>query len=111
MSLVGARQQAGLLLISAGLFLGFLKGRVVLAKTVKRISERIPEGESNISQVYDKKYYVILAIMVGIGITFRFLPIPLDFRGAVDVTIGSALMNGAMLYFRGMITCGTGSRG
>ncbi|HNA61819.1 MAG TPA: hypothetical protein PKW79_01945 [Rhabdochlamydiaceae bacterium] len=109
--LVGARQQAGLLLISAGLFLGFIKGRVVLVKTVKRISARIPEGSSKISQVYDRKYYVILAVMVGIGMTFRFLPIPLDLRGVIDVTIGSALINGAMLYFRETITCDTCSRG
>lgn len=109
--LVGSHQQASLLVISAGLFFGFIKGRVILAKTVKRIVGRIGEGRLTFSQVYDRKYYVVLAMMMGLGISFRFLPIPDDVRGLIDVTIGSALINGAMLYFRETITCGTCSRG
>jgi hypothetical protein len=35
---------------------------------------------------------------------FRVLSIPFDIRGGVDVAIGSALINGAMLYFRHMLT-------
>jgi hypothetical protein len=38
--------------------------------------------------------------MVLLGLVIRFLPIPIDARGLVDVAIGSALINGAMLYFR-----------
>lgn len=96
------KQQASLLLICGALLIGFVKGRTVLAKTVKRISARIQAGETHLTlnQVYDKKYYIILALMVGIGIGFRYFPIPLDLRGVVDVAIGSALINGAMLYFR-----------
>jgi hypothetical protein len=107
-SMIGSRQQAGLLIISAALLVGFIKGRTVLAKTVKRIADRIHAGDQTLSmdQVYDRKYYVILGIMVGIGMAFRFLPVPLDVRGFIDVTIGSALINGAMLYFRQLIIYG-----
>ncbi len=101
--LVGTRQQAALLLISGGLLLGFIKGRVVLAKTVSRIAGRLGEGSIALSQAYDRKYYIVLATMVGVGIGFRFLSIPLDVRGLIDVTIGSALINGAMLYFRKLV--------
>jgi hypothetical protein len=38
--------------------------------------------------------------MMALGLVFRFLPIPIDLRGLIDVAIGSALINGAMLYFR-----------
>jgi hypothetical protein len=38
--------------------------------------------------------------MMMLGMIFRYLPIPIDVRGFIDLAIGSALMNGAMLYFR-----------
>jgi hypothetical protein len=111
--LVGTRQQAALLLVSVALLIGFIKGRTILAKTVKRIADRIltAQGDLTMNQAYDRKYYAILAIMVGIGLTFRFLPIAHDIRGFIDVAIGSALINGAMLYFRQAVTCGTYSPG
>lgn len=111
--LVGTRQQAALLLISVALLIGFIKGRTLLAKTVKRIADRILTAQDDLpmNQVYDRKYYAVLAVMIGIGLTFRFLPIAFDMRGFIDVTIGSALINGAMLYFRQAVTCGTYSPG
>ncbi len=102
--IAGSKQQGTLMLICLGLLIGFIKGRTVLAKTVKRIGARIRVAEQlSIHEVYDRKYYIVLAAMIGIGMIFRFVPIPLDVRGFVDVAIGSALMNGAMLYFREML--------
>lgn len=100
--LAGSVQQGALILISAALLVGFIKGRMVLSKSVSRIVShlRSQKGKIQMSNAYDRKYYMILAAMMGIGMLFRFLPIPNDIRGFVDVTIGSALMNGAMLYFR-----------
>src|SRR5579862_8466786 len=40
-SFTSSRHQAALLIICVGLLIGFVKGRTVLAKTVKRIAERI----------------------------------------------------------------------
>ncbi len=37
--------------------------------------------------------------MMGIGVVFRFLPISHEIRGCVDIAIGSALIQGAFLYF------------
>ena len=36
--------------------------------------------------------------MIGLGVLARF--VSTDFRGFVDVTIGAALINEAMVYFR-----------
>jgi hypothetical protein len=41
----------------------------------------------------------LIGAMVGLGVTLRFLPIPVDLRGFIDTAVGSALVNGAMLYF------------
>ena len=38
--------------------------------------------------------------MVGLGALIKVLNLPLDVRGAIDIVIGSALINGAMIYFR-----------
>jgi hypothetical protein len=91
-----------ILWICVSLLAGFIKGRTVLAKSVKRVVAHLSNQKSPIHffQAYDKKYYFILATMMGLGMLMRFLPIPVVVKGIIDVTIGSALINGAMLYFR-----------
>ncbi len=104
--IAGTRHQAALLIVCAALFIGFIKGRTVLAKTVARIADRInlhPEGLT-IRQAYDQKYWIILCLMMGLGIFFRVFTIPSDIRGLIDIAVGSALINGAMLYFRHILT-------
>lgn len=103
--LAGSLQQGVLVLICLSLLVGFIKGRMVLSKTVNRIADRLLLQQEPIpfAKAYDRKYYVILATMMGLGLLFRFLPIAFDIRGAIDVTIGSALMNGSMLYFRQLV--------
>jgi hypothetical protein len=105
-SFTSSRHQAALLIICFGLLIGFVKGRTVLAKTVKRIADRI-NGHSEgltLKQAYDQRYWIVIGLMMLIGMMFRMLSIPFDIRGGVDVAIGSALINGAMLYFRHMLT-------
>ena len=98
----GKPQQSGLVLICIALAIGLIKGRTVLAKTAQRIILRLRLQQSPItlSQAYDRRYLVLLSCMMMLGILFRFLPIGLDIRGTIDIAIGSALINGAMIYFR-----------
>ena len=98
----GDTQRAALFLIGIGLLVGFMKGRFVLAKTVRRVVGRISSLPLPIrfKDAYSKSYWILIGSMVALGMTFRFLPIPIDLRGTIDVAIGSALINGAMLYFR-----------
>ncbi len=98
----GSPSQVGTAILAAGLLIGFLKGRFVFSKTVSRVVQRIVSLSLPIrfSQVYGRSYWILIGGMMGLGMLMRFLPIPLDLRGLIDVAIGSALMNGSMLYFR-----------
>lgn len=101
-TLFGSSSQAATGLIATGLLLGFAKGRLIFPKTVRRVVARIQTLSTPIrlKQLYPLSYWILIASMVGLGVLMRFLPIPIDARGLIDVAIGSALMNGAMLYFR-----------
>ena|SRR3990167_3890000 len=98
----GTPQQSGTALIAGGLLVGFFKGRFILSKTVKRVVHRILSLPLPIQLrlVYAPSYWIIIGLMMSLGMVFRFLSIPIDLRGFIDVSVGSALMNGAMLYFR-----------
>jgi hypothetical protein len=104
-SFAGSRHQSALLIICLGLFIGFIKGRTVLSKTVGRIADRINlhPGSLSLKEAYDQKYWIVIGLMMGLGMMFKFLPISIDIRGGIDVAIGSALINGAMLYFRRIV--------
>jgi hypothetical protein len=95
-------QQAVQLLIILGLFIGFLKGRTVLAKAVHREITRISQlpSPASITHLYGKKALVVLAIMVLLGMSMKWLALPSDIRGFIDVAVGAALINGAVIYFR-----------
>ncbi len=96
----GGLESAALFLIVFGLFLGYLKGRYIFSKTVQKGVERILHlpNPTSLSKIYTQKYYLLLGLMIGLGILVRWMA--LDVRGGVDIIIGSALINGAMLYFR-----------
>ncbi len=100
--LAGGREQAALTLIVIGLVIGFIKGRFVLAKTVRRVVERILKLDPPIkfSQVYSKRYLLLIVGMILLGLSMKWLGLPMEIRGMIDVAIGSALMNGAVAYFR-----------
>ncbi len=103
---VGTRHQAALLIVCLGLLVGFIKGRTVLAKTVNRIAGRInshPEGLT-MTQAYDQRYWIVIGLMMILGMMLRVFSIAVDIHGGIDVAIGSALINGAMLYFRHVMT-------
>jgi hypothetical protein len=96
----GLSDQLALILVVVGLLLGFLKGRLILAKTVKRVLGRITSlpNPCPIRAIYPRSYYFIILGMMGIGFVFRWLPASV--HGLVDVAVGSALINGAVLYLR-----------
>lgn len=100
--IAGSREQAALLLIVLGLLIGFMKGRFVLSKTVQRVVQRIISLPLPIkfSQVYGPGYLALIAGMILLGMSLKWLHFPIEFRGIIDVAIGSALLNGATAYFR-----------
>lgn len=96
----GGLDQAALVLISFALLIGFLKGRRIFTRSVQRSVDRILAlpNPTSLSKIYTPSYYILLGSMIALGVLIRFTT--LDIRGAVDVAIGTALINGAMCYFR-----------
>lgn len=99
-------EQAALILVCGALLVGFFKGRVVLKRSVNRVVDRIRSQPSPISikKLYSKGYIFMIGGMMCLGMVFKFLPLPLDVKGFIDFAIGSALINGSMLYYRAAFT-------
>lgn len=95
-------EQASTILLLLGLSIGSLKGIFVLSKTVKRVTDRIYSLKLPIrfSQVYPITYWALIGLMMLFGMGLKQIPISMDLKGLIDVAIGSALMQGAMIYFR-----------
>ncbi len=101
----GKGEQTTLALISIALLIGFIKGRLILAKTVKRVVARITSlSQVTFANVYDRKYIILILSMVALGISLKFFHLPPQVLGFVDVAIGSALINGALLYVRSLLS-------
>ncbi|QVL56425.1 MAG: hypothetical protein KFB95_04310 [Simkaniaceae bacterium] len=95
-------EKSAIVLVSVGLVLGFFKGRMVMKKAVNRVVKRIHSFPSPlpVTAIYSKGYLCLIGGMTLMGISLKFLPIPIDVKGFMDFTVGTALINGAMLYFR-----------
>lgn len=106
---IADKTQAAMLLIILALSIGYIKGRTVLAKSAKRQMKRVTTlpNPASLKYLYGKGYYILIAVMIALGVSLRYLPITLDTRGFIDTIIGSALMNGAMLYFRALSQYGS----
>lgn len=95
-------EEAGLILVAIGLAIGYFKGKHVFAKTVEKNVDRIRAlpAPASLHHLYTVRYIVLLGTMILIGLSMRWFNLPLDVRGFIDVAVGSALINGSMLYFR-----------
>lgn len=88
------------MLISAGLFVGFLKGKFVLSKSASRVIARISSLPLPISlrKLYAPSYWILIGSMMVFGMLLSILPIPIELRGAIDIAIGAALIRGSFVY-------------
>lgn len=100
--LIGGWEQTVLVLLCMGLLIGFLKGRFVLGKSAREGIKRIQQfsNPTCLSNIYSLKYYVLILGMMGLGMGIKYFGLADDIRGFVDVAIGAALINGALVYFR-----------
>lgn len=98
----GGIQETVLILLCVGLLIGFFKGKFVLGKSAKRGLERIQEfsNPAPLSKLYSLKYFILILGMMGLGMGIRWAGVSNDIRGLIDVAIGAALINGALIYFR-----------
>lgn len=100
--MAGGMQQAVLLCICIGLFVGFMKGRFVLSKTVGRLSNRFFSygRPMSLKEMYPAYYLALVGSMILLGMSLKWMPVPQEVRGTIDVAIGAALTNGAFQYLR-----------
>jgi hypothetical protein len=105
---LGGGEQVALLLVALGLCIGYMKGRYVLGKTAAKGIEHIKSlpNPSSIAKIYGPKYLILLGGMVALGISIKYFGVPNDIRGLVDVAVGTALIQGAAVYFRFALTYG-----
>jgi hypothetical protein len=98
----GSFESAAITIIAVCLFIGYFKGKYVLAKSVNRVIARIQTfpNPTSISNIFSKSYYLLIGIMICLGIMIRIFHVPNDIRGAIDIAIGAALINGSVLYFQ-----------
>ncbi len=95
--------QSHMLLMIIALFLGMLKGRKVMAKAALRVIQRwsMIHGEKiSFSKVLDQKMWILIGCMVLLGIGLNYIGFPHDIRGVIDIAVGSALLQGALVYFK-----------
>jgi hypothetical protein len=104
----GGMQQAILFCICIGLFVGFLKGRFVLIKTVHRLAERFFSFSQGmkLKEMYPLSYVILISSMMLLGMSMKWIPISQVIKGTLDVAVGAALINGSLQYFRIALTKG-----
>ncbi|MBM3192130.1 MAG: hypothetical protein FJZ63_05735 [Chlamydiae bacterium] len=91
-----------LFLVFFAVMLGFLKGRFVLARTVRRAVKRLVllPAPLKVQALFPWSYLLVMVAMMGLGMLFKYLSLAKDVRGFIDIAVGSALVNGAFIYFK-----------
>ena len=94
--------EAIVLIIAIALLVGFLKGRHVLRKAAERGIQHICTfpNPTSLFSIYSKRYCLLLLFMIALGMSMKYFNVPHDIRGAIDIAVGSALINGSFSYFR-----------
>ena len=105
--IAGGREPGAFMWVMLGLIVGFIKGRFALGKTVRRFAFRLAQIQEPIpfKSVYRLRDLGLIALMILLGLCMKWFAVPLEIRGFVDVAVGAALINGAILYFRASIGC------
>lgn len=105
--LTGGPQNGALFLLVVSLALGLLKGRFVIIRSVKKTVQQLIQLPQPlpITKIFTLKYLLLVSSMMLLGILLRFLPE--DLHGALDVAIGSALIQGGVTYLRCALTTKT----
>lgn len=102
----GGLSSAMIGVLAFAFFIGYMKGHFVLGKSAQKGVERIKTfpNPTSLRYIYSPKYYVLLGSMIALGISIKYLGIPNDIRGVVDVAIGMALLKGAWSYFQHVVS-------
>ncbi len=99
---LSARWPWPILLIGAGVVLGTVKGRFVLAPAARRMAERIAAREdgSCLGGALSWTNWSLVAVMMAAGVMLRHSSLPRSVLGLLYVAIAAALLVGSACLWR-----------
>jgi hypothetical protein len=89
-------------LIAVAVIIGFFKSKFVLKKTATRLISRLERVKNyfSIFKLFDLKFVLLILCMMGLGISFNFLPGFEAFKGVVRTAIGYGLLQSSFYFFK-----------
>ncbi len=92
-------------LSSSAVLLGLAKGQFVLAKAARKtLASLVKEKEpAPLTAAIGPKFLLLIACMMGLAKLIRFFGAGPELLGFIDLTVGVALIRGALVY--AMATC------
>ncbi len=90
--------------VTAALIIGLAKGKFILSKTSERNIHRIEEmtEPQKPMMVYSTRSWIVIAVMILLGMSLNqgWIPLPLFWRGVVNIGIGTGLVISSLKYVR-----------
>lgn len=85
----------------AAIFLGFVKARLVLRRSARKVADRIERrGDGRcIGGFLSWKTWLLVLAMILLGRALRASPLPVSIRGAVYAAVGVALLTASHLLW------------
>jgi hypothetical protein len=101
---LGFLDREHLLIGSAALGVGLLKGKFVLDRMANRVIERVetlaePNPFKSVFQMFGAKTLALIAAMMGIGIVLRVAGVSFEIRGLIYLAVGIALLWSSRCYW------------
>lgn len=86
------------------LFIGVIKGKVVLDRTANRVIDRVeslqePNPFKSIFQMFGGKTIALIATMMLIGLVLRIAGVSYEIRGLIYLAVGAALLWSCRRYW------------
>jgi hypothetical protein len=92
-----------LLVVLMALLIGYIKGRLVMAKVAGKNIARLHQFEKiRWYQIYPRSFYGIVLMMSGLSYVLNQLGASGLLRGFIDIAVATALGYGALCYFHAM---------
>jgi len=90
--------------VTAALIIGLAKGKFILSKTSERNIHRIEEmtEPQKPMMVYSMRSWIVIGVMILLGVSLNqgWIPLPIFWRGVVNIGIGTGLVISSLKYVR-----------
>lgn len=90
--------------VTAALVIGLAKGKFILGKTSERNIHRIEEmtEPQKPMMVYSVRSWIVIGVMILLGMSLNqgWIPLPMFWRGVVNIGIGTGLVISSLKYVR-----------